>query len=124
MQKGIDMREQDLDDLFVTLRADPPPDSGLLTARILADAATHQPKPAQMTQRHLASPLLGFWARMSQALGGKGVLAGLGAAAVAGVMLGLAQPASLSLLTDTISVQGPIEDLDSLVAVDDFLSEG
>lgn len=124
MTKGINMREQDLDDLFAEARRQTSLDSGLLMARILEDAAALQPKQAVSLQRRSAPVKLGFWSQVALALGGKGVLAGLGTAAAAGVMLGFVQPASITSVTDLLFTQTPLDQVDLLPGIDAILTEG
>lgn len=92
-----------LDDLFAQARAQTPQPGDALMARVLADAAAQSaPGVRQATQP-------GFWARLSDTLGGWPALGGLAAATVAGVWVGIAPPASVedlaaSLIGDTVSV--------------------
>ena len=92
-----------LDDLFAQARAQAPQPSDALMARVLADAAA-QSTPVRSSVRQP-----GFWARLSDTLGGWPALGGLAAATVAGVWVGIAPPASVedlaaSLIGDTVSV--------------------
>ena len=87
------MTDDDLDDLFATARnAAPPQPSPALMARILADAASEQPRP-----RPVARPApSGFSFRaLIAALGGMGAMAGLATATMAGVWIGLAPPTAV-----------------------------
>jgi hypothetical protein len=120
MTKGTDMREQDLDDLFAEARAQEPPENAGLMARVLADAERNMPKPVVRVVRRRP----GFWAQAAAALGGGGVLAGLGTAAVAGVMLGFVQPTSVSAVTDMIFAETPFDEVDLLAGIDAILTEG
>lgn len=92
-----------LDDLFAQARAQTPQPDDALMARVLADAAAQSAS--------VSSPIHqpGFWARLSDALGGWPALGGLAAATVAGVWVGIAPPAGVedlaaSLIGDTVSV--------------------
>jgi hypothetical protein len=120
MTKGTDMREQDLDDLFAEARAQEPPENTGLIARVLADAERNMPR--QVVRAVPRRP--GFLAKVAASLGGKGVLAGLGTAAVAGVMLGLVQPTSVSAVTDMILAETPLDEVDLLPGIDAILTEG
>ncbi|MFT4151751.1 MAG: dihydroorotate dehydrogenase [Paracoccaceae bacterium] len=100
----------DLDALFATARrAAPAPSDGLFD-RVLADARTHQPQ-ARPLRTAAPAPRRGMWSMLSALFGGGGVLAGMGSAMVAGLALGLLQPAPVSALTTAIFD-------DSAVAVD------
>ncbi|MFN3645765.1 MAG: dihydroorotate dehydrogenase [Gemmobacter sp.] len=97
-----------LDDLFAAARAAPPqPVPDALLARVLADADAAMPRrprasaPAAASARP-APP--GWLAVLVAALGGRGAVAGLAAAGLAGVWIGFAQPAALpfgALAADT-----------------------
>lgn len=73
--------------LLDAARGAPPPVPSDLMARVLADAQGWQPKPRQAPR---AAP--GLWAMLSDLLGGRAALAGLGTAAAFGLMLGVLQP--------------------------------
>ncbi len=78
-----------LEDFFAAARAAPPPLPPGLAARVAAEGARLQPRPAPAVRR--GAPGLGR--RLAAALlGGGGALAGLTGAAAAGVAIGLAQP--------------------------------
>lgn len=102
--KANDMteREPDLDDLFAAARdADSAPSANLMT-RILTDAAALQPRPAVVATRLQPVDLPtteGWFDRIAAVFGGGGALAGMSLATVAGVFLGLAQPAPIVALT-------------------------
>ena len=68
--------------LLDAARGAPPP-----VPLLLADAQGWQPKPRQAPR---AAP--GLWAMLSDLLGGRAALAGLGTAAAFGLMLGVLQP--------------------------------
>jgi len=63
-----------------------------LTARILRDAAAHQPP----TDRRGAAPQRGLFASLAEAIGGWPTLGGLATATLAGLYIGFAQPDLLS----------------------------
>ncbi len=83
-----------LDDaaLDALLKAAPKPQpSAALTARILRDAATHQPQtPAPVV------PERGLFAALADVLGGWPTVGGLATATLAGLYIGFAQPDLLS----------------------------
>lgn len=116
------MREQDIEDLFARARAQEPPESGALLARVFADALDLQPRPLPAV--FMRQPKLGLWASIVDTLGGKGALAGLGTAAAFGVLLGFVQPTSLMTLTDSLFAQSPLDDVDLIPGVDAILTEG
>lgn len=118
------MREQDIDDLFAAARAQTPSASADLMAKVFADAVLHQPQPSVLPIRSVPQKRRGFWTEIIDALGGKGAVAGLGTAAVVGVMLGFVQPTSLATLTDTLFAQTPLDELDLIPGVDAILTEG
>lgn len=106
MTKAPD-REGDalLDDFFAAARAEPPRVPADLMARVLADAQ------ARHAQR---GP--GAWALLRDLFGGRAGVAGLGAAAAFGVVLGVMQPldlgldaANFDLMPDTESVLALLE---------------
>lgn len=78
--------------LDALLKAAPTPKpSAALTARILRDAATHQPQ--------ILAPVVprrGLFATLADALGGWPTLGGLATATLAGLYIGFAQPDLLS----------------------------
>lgn len=116
--------DKDLDLLFATARENRPAPSGDLMARVLADAYEVQPvaapesRPAAQRQGGLKA----LFETMSQAFGGKGALAGLGTAALAGVWLGYSGPSGLDWLTNALAFG--TSDVEMIAADDLFLSEG
>jgi hypothetical protein len=102
--KGNEMTQgkSDLDDLFATAAGQRMAPSDALMARVLADAMAEQPRAVQVqpSRPRAASP--GLWARLAAVFGGGGALAGIGTAAVAGVVIGFAQPAGLGTLTEAV----------------------
>ena len=117
------MRESELDLLLQAAREAPVQPSDALMARVLADALAAQPQPAVPSVALPPPPARGFWARLSSGFGGAGAFASLLGAAVLGVVVGYANPASLAWLTsDYLTTAGTGLDM---VPVDDlFLSEG
>ena len=106
--KGSDMTQErdELGDLFAMAAQRPVPSEALLT-RVLADAVAEQPRPptqqaARPHSARLAASRPGFWASLADVFGGGGALAGIGTAAVAGVVIGFAQPAGLGTLTEAV----------------------
>ena len=122
MKKEIDMRAQDIDALFAEARAQAPLHSTALIDRVIADAIAQQPQPLPARAKPRQAP--GFWASIVDALGGKTALAGLGSAAVVGVLLGFVQPTSVTALTDAFFAQTPIGEVDLIPGVDAILTEG
>lgn len=90
-------QQDDLDTLFALARSADPAPSAALQARVLSDAAALQP----VARARVAVPLarIGWLDRIAALFGGGPALAGLGFAALAGLFLGLAQPAPVALLT-------------------------
>lgn len=118
------MSTPDLEDLFATARANPLPPSDALMARVLADALEAQPKPAApLAMRAAMAPRRGFWSTLAAGFGGSGVLAGLGAAAALGLLVGYVNPAGLGGLADSVlsTSSGALE---LVPAADIFLTEG
>ena len=103
--------EVDLDTVFA-LAAQPPLPSADLMARILADAVALQPKP----RVSCAVPVVqrGWLGRLADILGGGRALAGVTAAAAAGLYLGIAQPTPVLALTSLVSGTTTLDNLDLL----------
>lgn len=119
------MDDKDLDQFFAAARESRPVPSTDLMARVLADAYEAQAIP-EAAARSLAPKqgwLGGIFAELSQALGGKGSLAGLGTAVVAGVWLGYSDPSGLDWLTSAFLSDG-LSDVEMIYGDDLFLSEG
>jgi hypothetical protein len=88
-------REAALDACIDAARDSAPVPSAALLARVLDAAEAEQDRIAA---RHAAvprAPRAGLWARLRQGLGGYPALAGLAAAGVAGIWIGMALPALL-----------------------------
>lgn len=97
------MQESDLERVFAAARADSPLPSSRLVAAVLADAdALHQARVA-VARAPRALPRRGRWAGWIADLGGTGVMAGLVTATLAGLWLGVTQPAPVSALTQTLA---------------------
>lgn len=92
--------EQDeLDRMLAGVRDAPTPElSETLMARILHDAEALQPVPEPAP-----IPQVGFWASLREAIGGWGPVGGVAMAGVAGLWIGVAPPAVLTTLTDTVA---------------------
>lgn len=117
------MKDDDLDTLFAMARAAPPVPSDALMARVLADAVAHQPAPRPVAAPRVALPALGgMWHRLADLFGGAGALAGMGGAAVAGLVLGFVQPEGLSALSDTV-LGGALDSVALMPSVDPLFSE-
>lgn len=104
-----------LDAVFAAARDRVPEAPATLLARVEADALR------VMDERQAAVPAArpawrGFWAGLSEALGGRGALAGLVTATLAGLWLGFSPPQGLATLTQSVtqSVLGASTSLDGL----------
>lgn len=118
-----------LDAFFTAARAAEPPVPAALLARVLDDAAAVQPRPAPVPAR--VQPRPGWAALLLSALGGRGAVAGLAAAGLAGVWIGFAQPVDLGLglgtglgLDQTVTLYPGDLDLWSDLLAEDTLPEG
>ena len=127
------MRDSDLDDLFAEARTRAPAFSDALMARVMADAAAHQPRPVAPSRAVSPPPRPSWWSTWLAGLRG-GALAGAGmvTATLAGVWIGFAQPAPMVTVTDalwqttvqqidTVDLQ---PSLDLIPSLDDFMAEG
>lgn len=114
----------DLDALLAAAREARPEPSEAIMARVLADAMAHQPRPAVLpvaAQASAAAAVLPFWARLAAVFGGTGAVARMGTAAVAGLAIGLVQPAGLSRLGDAM-LGAPLETVELIPDVGAFLA--
>lgn len=118
--------DAELDRLLAELGRTPTPVPDALMARVLDDAAAVQAaRAAQPAVERLARPArASWWQRLTEAVGGRGVLAGLGSVAVAGLMLGFVQPAPLADVTDAVWGQTVDVSVELLPAADDLWAEG
>lgn len=123
MTMTTDGSDHELDRLFRAARADAPVVSDALFARILGDAAAHQPGARMAAAAPAPAARPGLWRALAASLGGNGMLAGLGTAAVAGLMVGLFQPAALTAVSDAIFA-APIDQIELFPGVDVLFSEG
>lgn len=107
----------DLDDLFASAKRDAMQPSAALMARVLADAAREQPRPVLRMV-----PKAGFWAGLAALFGGGGVLAGVGSAAVAGLVLGFVQPVGFGSVTDLLAAD-TLGGVEFMPGIDALLAE-
>lgn len=101
----------ELEDLFAEARrAAPFPSEGLM-ARVMADADALQPMPRGFDLPAPAAP--GFWSQLGSLFGGFGLtLAGLGTAAVAGLLIGYMQPAPVAALSEALLDSGTLDSVE------------
>ena len=126
MTKEIKMARtelDDLDDLFAEARTAESQDDAALMARVYADALRLQPAALPIAKVNSARHP-GWWAALVDMLGGRRGLAGLGTAAVAGVMLGFVQPSSILALAESFFAVSTIDEVDLMPGVDAILTEG
>lgn len=110
------MMSDDLDQLLQRARR-PVPVPDALMARILADAARVQPRPA---------PVAGFWDvfdMLAALFGGRGAVAGLASVACAGLYLGAAQPSPLVDFALALGGAGAVDQLDFMPSIDMLVAE-
>lgn len=88
-----------LDDLFAKAAAQRITPSDALVNRIMADAADVQPKQRRLAP--VAGP--GWFATLADWFGGGLSLAGMSAAAITGLYLGVAQPTAVLALSDYVT---------------------
>jgi hypothetical protein len=117
--KGNEMTQgkSDLDDLFAKAAKQSMAPSDALMARVLADAMAEQPRAVQVQPPRPRAASFGLWARLAELFGGGGALAGIGTAAVAGVVIGFAQPAGLGTLTEAVW-GAPLETVELIPSVE------
>ncbi len=130
--------DKDLDLIFAAARASRPVPTADLLARVLTDAYAAQPEPPALRNPAPRNPaprnpvrnnrapqnrLRQAFAAFVQGLGGKGALAGLGTAAIAGVWLGYSGTTGLDWLTSAL-LSGSLGDVEMIAADDLFLNEG
>lgn len=122
MGKATEMTDRDplLDDLFRQARENPPVADSDFMARILADAVALQPVPRPI----VAAPARrSLWSRLITMLGGAAVIAGLGSAAMAGLVIGYVQPAPLTNLADSFGIVEAGDSVELLPGLDGLLTE-
>ena len=102
-------RDPDLESLFAEARSAKLSPSDALMARVMADAAALQPRA---TARQVALSPRGWLDQLAWLFGGGPALAGMGVATVAGLMIGLAQPAPVLALTAAFGADSAFDSLD------------
>jgi hypothetical protein len=91
------MRDKDLDELLALAATDrPAPDQDLMD-RVLADALAAQERPVPQTPQ--PPRRAGLLERLSLALGGRAVLAGVTSSLILGLAVGYLSPTTLDYLT-------------------------
>ena len=116
-----------LESFFEAARDAAPRPSAALSARILADAAAETAR----RQTLQAAPVVparrrgvGFWEALVLGLGGRGALAGLAGAMVAGVWLGVAQPAPIASLAQQVAGDATtLDQVDLMPSIDSYLTQ-
>ncbi len=103
-----------LDDLFAEAASASEVPSAALVARIVADADALQPRPAPL--KAAAQVPRGWITTLADWFGGGLSLAGMSAAAVTGLFLGVAQPASVLALAEVVTGTETLDSLDLLPA--------
>ncbi|MFC2969847.1 hypothetical protein [Acidimangrovimonas pyrenivorans] len=118
-----------LEAFFDAARAEAPQPSEDLMARILADAEAETarraaPVPEAPSAIRPAAKVLGFWDALVLALGGRGALAGLAGAMVAGLWLGVSQPAPIASLAQQVAGDGTtLEQVDVIPTFDSYMQQ-
>ena len=114
-------RENDLETLFAAASRQRLEPSAGLSARILADAAALQPKARARVP--VTPPRPDWFSTVSSWLGGGAALAGVSAAALAGLYLGVVQPAPVRALTALVAGNTASFSLDLLPSSDALLTQ-
>ncbi len=120
------MTDPDLDALLASARDEGPRPSEALMARVMADAVASQPAPRALPVARKVRPAerpAGWLRRLSAVFGGGGALAGVSLAMVAGVFIGVVQPAPVAALTSALLVEGDLGTVDLLPAGTDLWEE-
>ena len=102
-------QDDDLDQFFVQAAAQRVTPSDDLITRIQADAEAWQPKA-----RVVVAPSRGWLSGVADWFGGGMSLAGMSAAALAGLFLGIAQPVPVVALTEMLRGTTTLDSLDLL----------
>jgi hypothetical protein len=110
--KAGEMTDHDLDSLFDAAREARASPSPALMARVMADAVALQPKPVMRRGRY-PSPLR-WLDRLAAPFGGGGALAGISFAMLAGVFIGVVQPAPVAALTSVLLTEVQYDTVDLL----------
>ena len=109
----------DLDDLLAGAQRASMQPSEALMARVLADAADLQARPAVVMA---VVPRAGWLAGLAALFGGAGSLVGVGSAAVVGLFFGFVQPDGFGAVADMWAV-GAVDQVDLMPQLDVFLAE-
>lgn len=120
-----------LETLFAAARAQAPEPSAALFARIEADALRVAAEPRAPSLRPAPGRAVraGFWHRLNLTLGGRGAVAGLASATLAGLWLGFAPPSGLDRLTQSVAqgvlgASASLDGLDLIPTLDTVLTQG
>jgi predicted lipid-binding transport protein (Tim44 family) len=105
------MQDDDLDQLFAEAATQRIAPSDALMTRIQADADAWQPKPRPVVA---PAPSRGWLSAVADWFGGGMSLAGMSAAALAGLFLGIAQPVPVVALTELLRGTTTLDSLDLL----------
>ncbi len=125
MTMSSDRKDHDaLEALFAEARETSIRPSDDFMVRLLADAVASQPAPKLLVPtRPKPRQQTGMLRRLVALLGGTVAVAGLGTAAMAGLVIGYVQPDPILMLADGFGVTVAGEALDLLPAFDTLLSE-
>lgn len=115
MQNKMTAQDQSLEALFAEARLHVPQPSDTFMARLMADADAAQPQPVVREKR-------GLWSKFLGAIGGAVVIAGMGSAAMAGLVIGYVQPDEMLQLSETIGLSTS-EQIEVLPSFDIFLND-
>jgi hypothetical protein len=116
----------DLDALFSQAAKQVIAPSDDLMQRIFSDAAALQPSLSNLTpaaSAPMTAASRGWFVALSDWFGGTGALAGMSAAAIAGLYIGAVQPTMVSDLTAYVSGETVIDSLDLLPATGTLWAE-
>jgi hypothetical protein len=116
------MQDHDLDALFSAARAAPPVPSQALMARVMADALAEQPNPVAAGAVTAPARRVRFWEPLAALFGGIGPLAGMGGAAVAGLLIGYVQPTGLASVSD-VFLGATLDSIQLMPSLDPLLDE-
>ncbi len=123
----IDGNNAALDKMLAGLAQDDPMPSDGLMGRVLADAAAVQATVS--VQRHSVRAIdrrkaSARWGGWSDLFGHGPAKAGLGTAAIAGVLLGFLQPTPVASMAAAVWSTETAGSVDLLPGIDDFMAEG
>lgn len=119
MQSKMTAPDQSLEALFAEARQHAPQPSDAFLSRLIDDAIAVQPNPQPQPQARAAR---GYWSRLFGAIGGAAVVVGMGSAAMAGLVIGYAQPEEMLQFSDTIGLSES-QQIEILPNFDIFLTE-